>query len=410
MKRVSLCIVLLAGVCLLDCSAKVRITPVGNLSLYGGQYYLDDEPSSFGGNSSIYYSPVFNFSEKSALVPVINVDYSGVRSVQDIVGGGTLTRESIDGGATMKYVQGFGSWKIKARIGWKNSFINETADEKWGEGLFDYNRLLFSTALHRIIAGHDFSLTADYYTVSFPNYSSLIYEEEYQTSIDTETYTELSANAGEDVLDYSNISVSLAASKRYSANFNAYYGYRLDLRGYKDQTLVQSDGSFAAGKRKDSVNTVYTGLGYKIKRTAVELEHETCLNKSNQNSYDANATKYNEDFYSYYSMEFTPAVAFYLGSNKRLSRLKFWWAIKLKRYAKRQAQDKNADYQDDKVHQTDNGFGVSYRYPIIKGMYAVLNANRRIMSSNMKYEGNYKYNYILSNYYFGLTWQFGHGG
>ena len=104
------------------------------------------------------------------------------------------------------------------------------------------------------------------------------------------------------------------------------------------------------------------------------------------------------DFYSYYYNKVTPAISLYLGKGPDLSRFKLWWAIELRGYRGRLAQDQDADYKDDKVHQTDNEFGVSYNYPIIKNLTIMNQFNVRTVSSNMKYEGNYKYNYTVSNY------------
>ncbi|MFC2061635.1 hypothetical protein ACFLUV_03910 [Elusimicrobiota bacterium] len=366
MKKIIIVFILVLGAFLSVSNAQIRVTPVANITLAGGQYFLDEEKSSFGGNSSIYYSPVVNFSETNALVPVFNIDYSGTRNVQDLVGGGTLTRQTADVGATIKYVRVFEDLKVKTRVGWKRSLINETEDEKWNRGLFDYDRLLFGVGVQKPVFGHGLSLSADYYTVSFPNYSSLIYEEEYETSIDTETYTEISNNAGEDVLDYQNTAITLEVSKNYTDKFNAFYSYRLDTRPYKDQTIVQNDGSFSAEKRKDTINTLALGVAYRVSRVKVGLENEVHMNRSNQNSYDANATKFNKDFYSYNSVEFSPLLTFYLGSGERLSRLGFWWSIEFKRYNERLAQDVSASYTSDKVRQTDNGFGLSYSYPLFK--------------------------------------------
>ncbi|MBN2406825.1 MAG: hypothetical protein JXJ19_03910 [Elusimicrobia bacterium] len=397
---------LILMICAAGLAAAPKVTPVANISLYGGQYYLDSEPSAFGGNADIYYSPVVNFTREDILVPVLNINYNGTRDVKDLVGGGTLTRQTFDAGATVKYVHSFGDTKAKTRVGYKKSFINEAKDEKWNEGLFDYERLLGGLTVQTPFLRHSFSLSCDYYIVTFPNYASLIFEDEYESSIDTQTYSELSENAGEDVLDYSNLAVTFEASRDYTGSFSAFYYYQIDLRDYKDQTVVDDDGSFLKEKRADIVNSLSAGLNYRMNSMALRLENETRCSKSNQNSYDASSTRFNKDFYSYYSSEFTPSVIFYLGS-ARPSKLRFWWDIEFKKYLERLAQDEEADYLDDKVSQTDNGFGVSYQYPVYRNLSVTAQLNRRTMSSNMKYEANYKYNYTVSNYYLGLNWRFG---
>ncbi len=406
MKKLLFILVVLTGLCVSIVNAGMKVTSVANILLSGGQYYLDNDPSSFGGNLSVYFSPVINFSPKKALVPVFNIDYNSTSDVHELAGGGTLRRQSVESGGTIKYIHTLKDFKLKGRIGYKQSYISETNDEKWGEGLFDYSRLLFGAEASKTISEHDCSLSCDYYNVNFPNYSSLIYEEEYETSIDTKTYTEISNNAGEDVLNYSNIALTLKARKDYTAYINVYYSCRFDLRNYKDQTLVRSDGSFSSDKRIDIINTLIAGLEYKFKRTAIELGNETRFFNSNQNSFDANVAKFIKNFYSYYSTEFSPGVSLYLGTGSSLSRLKLWWKIELKHYISRLSQDTNANYLTEKVGQTDNGFGISYRYPVMENFFVTAEFNRRTVSSNMKYEANYKYNYTVSNYFLGINWQY----
>lgn len=384
----------------------IELTPVANLSLLGGQNYLDSDPSSFTGNGSLYYSPVLHFSKTKALVPVFNIDYRGTSDVDELVGGGTLTRETIVYGATVKYIFKIKDIKSKLRTSWKDSLINEAENEDWGEGLFDYTRLLIGGSLEKEMYKHNFAISFDYYNVKFPNYNSLIYEEEFETSIDTETYTEISNNAGEDVLDYKNISIGLKASKAYSKRTNVFYSYNLDLRSYGDQTIVDDDGSFLSDKRKDTIHTLSAGIGYIVKRTELSLSNDTVINRSNQNSFDANTAKFIDNYYAYWATEFMPSVSFYFGNGELLSRLRFWWSIEHRKYNGRLAQDNKANYLDDKVWQRDNSFGISYIYPLTKNISISLQTNIRTSSSNMKYESNYKYNYNVTNYLLGFNQQF----
>lgn len=384
----------------------MKITPVASLTASGGQYFLDSDPSSFAGNSSIYVAPVFSFSEKSSLVPVFSINYRGTQDVDELVGGGTLTRETADYGTTIKYVMPLSEMKLKTRLSWRQSLVNETKDEDWGDGLFDYSMLLGGVEVGYALLDHDFSTGIDYYNLTFGNYSSLISQDEFETSLDTTTYSELSENAGEDVLDYSNIGFAIGAEKEYSENLKASYSYRLDLKNYKDQTIVEDDGSFSSDKRSDTVNTLRAGVKYRVKRISLNLSNTTKIYSSNQNSFDANAAKYIDDFYSYLSTEFTPGIVFYLGNINSPSRLSLWWAMEFRGYTGRLAQNAEGDYKDDEVDQSDNGFGMSYSYPLMKDFYVTAYANMRTVASNMKYEANYKYNYTVSNYFMGVNWRY----
>jgi hypothetical protein len=387
-------------------SADIKITPVADIYLSGGQYFLDNDPSSFGGNTSIYYSPVMNFTSDRAIVPVFNLSYSGTRDVEELVGGDVLTTQSIDGGLTLKYVEKILDWKGKVRVGYQKSFLNETTDENWGDGLFDYQRVLFGASIEKEIWDYEFSLILDYYKVEFANYSSLIYEEEYEASIDTQTYTELSSNAGEDVLDYSDTFVALKVNRGFTDHMNASVALRSGLRSYWDQTIVDKDGSFSDELRKDSMHYLDAGIEYAIKKSVLQLNSGLEFLFSNQNSYDAGSTEYIDNYYSYYDFNITPAILFYLGKSEKPSRMKFWWNLDYKKYFDRLAQDVDGNYLNDKTGQVYNTFGFYYSRPITENLSASISLNRRTSASNMKYESNYRYNYTVTNYFAGLNWRY----
>ncbi|MGM0441817.1 MAG: hypothetical protein ACQEQC_05315 [Elusimicrobiota bacterium] len=388
--------------------AEVKYTPVADISVAGGQYFLEGTPSSFGGNSDIYFSPALNFGKDSSLVPVLSLNYSGTQDVQELVGGDTLTRQSADGGINLTYVTTYADVKTRIRTSYKKSFINETKDEGWGDGLFNYDRMLFGVEGEKKAFGHNMSLALDYYEVKFPNYSSLVSEaqEDFETAIDTYTYTEISQNAGEDVLDYSDVMVKLKGEKDYTANMSASYSYSLDLINYSDQTIVKEDGSFSPDLRKDIINTFRAGLDYNYRRAVIGLENETTFLNSNQNSYDSQATKYIENFYSYADTSFTPSLTLYLGDKDNLSLFNIMWNINWRKYSGRLVREDDASYTDSNVKQLYNNFGLSYRYPVAENLQLFARINRQVVSSNMDYEANYKYNYTATNYNVGLNWQY----
>ncbi|MFW6134029.1 MAG: hypothetical protein ACOC5R_00465 [Elusimicrobiota bacterium] len=404
MKRIIIFAIFLSFLSM-NTNARVKFTPVADISLTGGQYFLMDEPSSFGGNSSVYFSPVVGFSEKNYLIPVINLNYTGTRDVQELVDGDALTRESVDYGIILKYMYN-SPVKATLRTGYKKFLISETKDENFGQGLFDYNRKLIGLELEKKIFGYNIGLTGDYYTINFVNYASLVSQEEYKDSLDTQTYTEISENSGENVLDYSDVRIGIKAQDKKRDMLTLEYFYSIDFRSFLDQSTVQNDGSFSADLRKDIINTIGAGINYNLKRTVLGLKGQTGIVNSNQNSFDENAAKFINDYYSYYNIELFPSIAFLLGNKEKLYNLKFWWSVEYRRYNNRPAQDDEGDYLDEKVVNMDNSWGLYFGYPVAKNITASLSANRRTAQSTMKYEANYKYNYTVTNYYAGFNWQY----
>lgn len=113
--------------------AELETVHIGNLDLEGGQYFLGDSPSSFGGNARLYYSPAVSFRNSNILSPLFSLEYRGTRDVQDLVGGGTLTRQAMDTGVLLRNIRTIKDGRLIGRLGYRRSFINETKDEDWGE-------------------------------------------------------------------------------------------------------------------------------------------------------------------------------------------------------------------------------------------------------------------------------------
>ncbi len=206
--------------------------------------------------------------------------------------------------------------------------------------------------------------------------------------------------------DYSDIGIKLGVKKIYKETLVASYGYGIDLRNFKDQTIVLKDGSFSADKRKDIVHTFNIGVEYQLPRIGLGLENGTKFFSSNQNSFDAGAAKFIDGFYSYFLTEFTPSLSLYLGKKEKLSMFKFWWSIGWRRYGKRLAQDADGNYLSDKTTQMDNVFGISFSYPVVSKLNVLAKLNRHTAISNMKYEASYRYNYTVTNYFAGVNWQY----
>ena len=382
----------------------VVITPVADVTVSGGQYYLEDTPSSFGGNLSLYFAPAVTFATGDTLIPVFSALYRGTRDVRELIGGDALVRQTADYGLNLKYTRGYGPSDISARLVYGKSLVNETRDETWGSGLFDYTRMLGGLEYSRDVGPYHTSLAADYFSVTFDNYSSLVssVEDEFSLAIDTTTYSEISENSGVKVLDYRGLAFSARAETGYGRTCIR-FGYRFELRSFPDQTVVRSDGSFSPEKRGDTVNSFTASALHRAGRAELGLENSLTLFSSNQNSFDAGSAKFMEDFYSYTLIQLAPSAAFYIGNPENPSRLAIRWDIGWRLYSGRPARDARAEYLDEKVRQSEKGLGLSYMHPVTASISLILRAGKNTVSSNMKYEADYRYNYTTMNYFAGMN-------
>ncbi|MFH2069894.1 MAG: hypothetical protein ABIJ11_01610 [Elusimicrobiota bacterium] len=404
-----LCILVLTGA-RSELSAEIKIVPVGNLQLTGGQAFLKNEATSFGSNLNIFFAPVINFSANTALLPMYSGVYRGTKDVQELVGGGTLTREYLDNSLSLKFVNRFSeNLKGKIRGGYKIEYLKETKDEEWTKGLFDYNKTIVGLEVEKIFPDATVNLRAgyDYYKMAYPNYATLISKNQYQTSIDTTTYKEVSANAGVNVLDYDTHEIFIEAVKGFSDSFTGKFLYDLSLKNFADQHLIDEAGAFSTTLRKDTIHLVGFTLQTSAHRAVLSVADSIQYYTSNQNSYDAGRTQFIPNFYNFVQNSVAPSVLFYLGRKQPYGRLNFWWEITHRKYQDRIAQKDDGTYTAEKIYQATNtlGFALSYPLGIMKGLSARVSANYRDASSNMKYEKYYKYNYYITNYFAGIEWE-----
>ena len=91
---------LLALLCVAMSAAPARAlewTPVAKLDAFGGQYFFQGENTNFSGNADWLFSPGMRLGDRDALIPVVSGQYRRTREVRELVGGGFLTQESLDG-------------------------------------------------------------------------------------------------------------------------------------------------------------------------------------------------------------------------------------------------------------------------------------------------------------------------
>lgn len=383
-----------------DLFAEIKFNPVIDLSLYGGKYYLDGEAASFDGKFDAFISPSIILNDNNELYPLYMGYYNGTQDIQELAGGGVLTRQRQEHTLSLKYVKINDFDKIKPRISYSKALVKETKDEKWGDGLFDYNTLSAGIEFEQERPYGTFIESYDFSSVKYPNYATLI--SQAQTVIDTTTYSELSQNAGTDILD--NISHRFGFSYTwFPQQLVMTSGFDFTYRKYDDQAIVSRTGSFKSDKRKD----INIGLDFKVEKPAkpVNISFTAAFDylNSNQNSYDASRTKYIDDYYSYIQAELDPSLNFYF-KNKG----SFGWTLSFRKlyYLGRLAQDAAGNYKSSKINQEYWLNSIYLKYPVSSNFFAKLIYSYNVSSSNMKYEAGYRYNYRANNYLIGIEWEF----
>lgn len=400
---------LILGACLwrAPVAAAVEISPLYGVQMLGGQYFFAGEKGSLSGNVSGMVAPAVKINEQWALLPALNSSYQGTKQVVDLVGAGTLFQEQMDHRAGLKavYAPQDSLWRIKPSGSFKYELLKETKDEKWGNGLFDYQKWDLGLESEYIYKD-PFSVRAgfDYYQVAFTNYTTL----ESQAA---QNFSGLSRElVGDRILDTKNYALFLgmdAALGRLVVEGNAAATYRK----FPKQHIVDGTGNLTSPFREDFVTTfggaarlpsdIRGGL-----RLLSSWEVGYSYNSSNQNSFDAQRTQYLPYYYNYGEFRVGPSFKLLIGSAKEpvvFGLAGNWW---YRRYPYRPIQDSAGAYQSAATH-TSNWMGsASLNYPMAPHFSLIFNFQYGRALSNQNFEQSYKYNYTATNYLFGFGYSY----
>lgn len=385
---------------LLVSAAEAYINTEGFLSLTGGKAYFDGNSSSLNMNAELFLSPVITIDEENAIYPVYSGYLKGVEDLKKLAGGDVLVRKRMGHNVSFKYVRSKDFNHLKARFSYSLDFINETKDEKWGKGLFDYRTISLGVEFEQERPESTYLESVDFYDVRYPNYSSLI--SKYSSVIDTTTYTELSKNAGKDVLNSRNIRLGFKYT-HFPKELSVSYSLALTYRDFYDQAVVKSDGGFSSTKRKDLFGEFGISLDKENRKASTGLGVGLNYLLSNQNSYDASNTKYSNGFYDYISAFIMP----YLKVNfKNKGNISYFFRYERLNYTKRLAQDINGNYTSSKLYQNYYSSGISINYPIYGSVELGGGVRYQVVESNTRYEATYRYNYTSTDAMIGVNLRF----
>ncbi len=383
----------------------LEISHVLNARLFGGQYFFQNEESKLSGNVGVLYAPAIAFNQKWSLIPTVSSSWRGVKSVQDLVGGGTLFQQVMEHAGGVKGIYAMTpAWRFKLGGAYRLQMLKETADEKWGKGLYDFEKPSGSFEIERLW-GQDNSarIGVDYYIIDFRNFSSL---ESQQKELGRE-------NASSRTLNTRNQSPYIAASFAFpffggqAARFDASF-YHV-LRSYMEQNIVLASGDLSRDRRNDSNQLLAASVvmpfgiseNFKIVQ---EIRGGANQLVSKQNNFDARLTRFNPNYYSYRDINAGTNFNFLLGSKPWIAMSGFNYVRR--NYSERPIQDVNGAYGNETAHINEYYANFGLTYPVNKNLKVQGLLNFGWSRSNMKYEKSYRYNYEVFTYLLGIVYEY----
>ena len=377
------------------------VATVANLTLMGGQNFIDGTASSVGGNADAVVTPVIKFSDRWSLFPTYHGYYQGTEQIQALAGGGLLFRDHTGQSLLLKSVHRFGSWKLKPSLGVSAEWLRETRDEDWGQGLYDYRKFNGGfEAEYAISSEAGARLGYDYFQLNFPNFQSL------ESELDPTLTREL---VGEDVLNNSNHMLTGGIWSPLPAQGRLDGSCMADTRLYDDQPVVDEEGQLTTTDRKDAIANVDSTVLYPLPgpfgtRMLAQMGFRYGFQNSNQNHYDAIMKDFQSNYYDYSEWRVAPEITGSLAQNRWLVTL--GGSYERRDYGSRPAQDSGGGNLSEKLNVTTILTRMTIAHPLSAHTKIRFDSSLGWSNSNTEYEAVFKYNYRMANYGVGFSYEY----
>ncbi|MEM4368332.1 MAG: hypothetical protein QXO21_04930, partial [Candidatus Anstonellales archaeon] len=180
-------------------------------------------------------------------------------------------------------------------------------------------------------------------------------------------------------------------------------------KNFKDQYIIKETAEYSSEKRQDITYSVATEISIPIKplgETTIFSSAELRFtdNKSNQNHYDVEHTKFIANFYDYNEFSLSPNIVF--NFNTVPLNLQLFYNIALRKYSQRLKQDSQGEYSNEKINSITQYVSLVLSFPLIEKLNGFVQQNYIVSNSNMKYEQVYRYNYSAYNILIGVSFEY----
>jgi hypothetical protein len=389
-----------------SCSAvlAVEISPVFSARLLGGQYFFETEESNLSGALSVLAAPALEWNEKWSTIPTLYLSWRGTKSVEDLVGGGTLFQQTQDHYGTVKTIFSPNeTWLFKLGGGYHLQLLRETADENWGQGLYDYEKpsgqfeveYLF-TEKTSIRGGYNF------YLITFRNYSTLESESDLaRENVGAKTLNTINHSP------YAAFKLAFPFFMQQKAHLETAYFYT--LRPYVEQKIVLASGELSNQFREDTNHFISSTLTLPFVLSETfkilsDVHGSLSILDSNQNNYDASKTQFNPHYYSYTDHSGGLNLNFILGKKPYILTCGFNYVRR--DYLDRPIQDVSGTYGLERIHINEYYASFGMSYSVSRNFRLQATSNLGWSRSNMKYEQTYQYSYETFTYLTGVVWDY----
>ncbi len=362
--------------------------------------YEADVAGSFMANTDflpfIWFIPTFTFNYSNTAQP-LNIDDERFLFSQwmDIY---------LSGGINWQFND---NWEIRLRGFYRKDFSQQTKDEQFSKGLYDYIDAGFYTEnvnkFQYYYIPIETTIGFKYIDRKFPNYKTLLTElpsevSEYKES--PNTYTKEKDNLTYRFYIDNNLQWG-------ESNWFTKLSFSYDYIPYMEQKVIDIDGSLSDARRIDRYITLsLTVPYYATEMSGIELGYDFINKITNQNYLDTMDTsndfsddKYIENYYNYYEHLINFALNYEL-PYKLLSDYKpvaiIGLSLDIIQYGTRLAKNKEGKYKSEKQQDHNYTLSLDIKQNIMEFWNYYITVAYTKYSSNMQWEtfGIYNYSYL----------------
>jgi len=391
-------------------AAAYDIEPLCRVRLLGGQYFFRGEGASLSGDVSGSFAPAVLVNGNWTLLPSLTSEYQGSKQIVDLVGAGSLFQQRMEHRGALKavYAPEGSRWRWKPSASFGAEYLKETADERWGKGLFDARRFVAGIEAEYVYR-EPYSVRAafDYGFTHFSNYGSL----ESGAALDFQGQPLARELVGDRVLDAHTNMLSLGLSAPAGSRMSTDWTLILRRRSFPSQPLVDASGGLATDDRQDLSTSLAGSLSLPMElapraRLTATLSAGFAETVSNQGSYDARSARFLPGFYDFLEFNAGPGLTLSLGDEREPVTVSMAGGYSHRRYPKRPAQDAAGTYGSEMLRQRTWTFSTTMSYPMAQRLRMLLSLRTGRASSNQGFEQFYSYNYGATDYRMGFVWEY----
>ncbi|MBI5202688.1 MAG: hypothetical protein HY925_13940 [Elusimicrobia bacterium] len=377
--------------------------------LLGGQYFYAGQKGALSGNAALTLAPATRLTDTFTLVPVLSSSYQGTKQAVDLVGAGTIVQEQMEHRVAARGIwePKDSRWKLKPSAGYTYTLAKETRDESWGRGLFDSWRLgLGLDAEYPARDGLAFRLGADYYYTTYPNFSSL----ESQAGVDPSGQPLARELAGKKTMDHHTQGVGAGATL-IKGRFVLDGRLREQRSFFADQRVVDGTGILSDASREDWLTSLSGSIGMPSelntdRRLLGHADLSVAFNRSNQASFDARRARYLPGYYDYSDVRLGVGARRLFGDPREPVTLSAGLSFARRTYPHRPPQEATGVYRGGTLSQDVRTLSLGADYPLAPAFKLLFRLDHARSSSNQDYEQVYAYNYTVTNFLFGIAYDY----